>query len=150
MRGPRVFAVLLLALALVGCNYELPHFDSASIEVYDGPKVLRGELSSAQIAILSDWFREHREGWRYEIADRYPETLIVLRRGMDMVAVIDIRRSEVVAAQFVHPISAEERAQLVLLITSFLEPKEGANQTPEPTRMNAGHADEAPVPRGSF
>lgn len=74
-------ALLLMVVGLTACRLELPPIDSAFVAQTwikpDSPD--KTPLSPAQVAALKAWFARHVDGWKYEIADIYPDTFVLLR-----------------------------------------------------------------------
>lgn len=61
--------ILVVALCLTACNFEVPPISSGDVVVYENGHVLKSsQLSASNAAAVSDWLRKNSSGWQSYIA----------------------------------------------------------------------------------
>ena len=105
-----LFGVLFFA----GCNVELPKaesgFTATTFVKLDSPG--KTELSRTQIKALTEWFAARQDGWKYKIADFYPNRVLGFRHARGRVTWIYFTREEVFYGSYARSLTRTERAAI--------------------------------------
>lgn len=124
----RFFAHLVLAfrlLSLAACKFMLPLPVSATLSQYkSGSYSQPVELSSKQLGALSEWFSQHKSGWKPSLVTYVPCTIIRIRHNNSDTTVVNIRGNHLVVynqeGQYTQQFSQEDIDALfsILAITA--------------------------------
>ena len=108
----RKLLIILTAVLLCGCEFNLPPAISADIEIFRIDKTTRVELSASQFQLLIAWFSSHRSGWSSSQVSYVPVSLVRVRHVNGDVSVVNVMKSMVVvynrSGQFTQNFSGED------------------------------------------
>ena len=105
---------LFCLLFFTGCNVELPMaesgFTATTFVKLDSPN--KTELSPTQIKTLTEWFAARQVGWKYKIADFYPDRVLGFRHARGKVTWIYFTGQEVFYGSYARTLTRAERAAI--------------------------------------
>ena len=140
--------VALFSALLSGCKLDVPSFDAATVEVYEGGRLsFSGVLSESQIKQVRDWLAMRTSGWEQHVTSEAPRVLVTLRKDGASVSTMNLTPAGLRVGGLYRELSAEEHQMLHLLLTAFVHERKEANQALQPTRMLVTfRADARPAP----
>ena len=120
-----VFIALLTMTVLVGCKLKVPAFDSATVEVNSGGRLIAsGVLADAQVMRVKEWLAARETGWEHRIESTGPALLVKLERQGKVVVTMNIMQQQVKVGDYFLRITSDEEEMLRQLLTPFLNSKQ--------------------------
>src|SRR5688572_30844175 len=128
MRTLVVSVMLLTAAVFAGCKLHLPAFDSASVQMRSGGRLMAaGVLADFQVNAVREWLAVRKTGWEHRVESTAPALLVKLEHKGKVVTLMNIMQHEVKVGDFFRRITPEERDMLHLVLTTFINSKKEAN-----------------------
>jgi hypothetical protein len=110
----RFASVAVVCLSLVGCYQSLPPIKSASFTRWHAGKARSQpqQLTSEQVAKLSDWLQNHKWGWHPVAGTFLPVTLISLSHADGTFSSANLMKNIVIVGQHQRGLSESESQEL--------------------------------------
>lgn len=120
----KLFVLCFPGLLLAGCNHELPPVKSGYTArpwvPADSPA--KTDLTPTQLQALVSWFADHQTGWKFEIADTPPGTLVCFQLQNGKSEWVNVQGDKVWRGNRYRLLTPEERKAIDVILLSFRSP----------------------------